>query len=155
MSALHGPRQTPATVEQWIAWCSERHMHWCEVLEQFLLRQGLQPPKKPAAELRCMRAKAAGKYFRRAHACVYYAGFLCAAGLKYDITIAHECCHAYQRYLGVKRMAWHGEMFYFLLRVVCGFRDADRFHDINPALANNVADALSASGRAKRKARIA
>jgi len=53
---------------------------------------------------------------------------------RYDETIAHEVCHAYQRALYPKS-TWHGEFFLYLLQEVCGFTDAKTTHsDYRPAV---------------------
>lgn len=59
---------------------------------------------------------------------------------KYDETIAHEVCHAFQFRLD-RSSHKHGELFRFLFNTVCGFK-RDRYHDYNVYKAKEIARIL-------------
>ncbi len=115
------------------AWILERHLFWCERIEQHGLRShgehfesGLRS-QRPDVALDSNLRSWAGQFHRRAKTCTYAVLYAFKLGNAYDETIAHEVCHAYQRYY-LRGCKSHGDMFFYLLRVVCGFDGAKRTH---------------------------
>jgi hypothetical protein len=113
-----------------VEWLQERHDFWCAHMESYARRTlaatAYIPPRPYLSYTFIMKKRALGTYNSMSHTCHYCLAYLVAVGReRYDETIAHEVVHAYQRCLnpGVKPR-WHGELFYFLLRQVCGKRDA-------------------------------
>jgi hypothetical protein len=107
----------------------ERHAFWCGELEQFA--QILHTDtKRPSLVIDAGKGGRAGYYSAKHHRCHYAASYIVQVGEKYDEVIAHECCHAYQKAL-MPHSKWHGEFFFFLLQVVCGFKHAKRCHNYN------------------------
>jgi predicted SprT family Zn-dependent metalloprotease len=109
------------TVEDW-------HNKHCQILADWATRQ--QPPyifRKPKLEIKLMGARAAGRFRRRGNMCTYYLPYLLIEGAKYEETIAHEVCHSFTKQI-MPSSKWHGDLFFFFLRIVCKFPTAERCH---------------------------
>lgn len=111
-------------------WINQRHEYWCTVVELFI-RDNFPEVKltRPSVLISDIAKKVncAGYYHQQKHKCQYFIAYRLVVKDKYDETIAHEVCHAYQNVLcpGSK---WHGEMWNFLLKKVCGFYKSQNGH---------------------------
>lgn len=114
-------------------WIRERHFYWCLRIEEYGRTAHGEPFQcvlnaiRPTLELDGNVRAWAGEFHRRERVCKYAVLYAFKIGDEFDETIAHEVCHAYQRSF-LKDCKSHGELFYYLLRVVCGFHDAKRTH---------------------------
>lgn len=116
------------TFYEWQEWMIHRHKHWCSILEYFTKDLGYHAAFHPKIEFQHAPVKWAGKYVAWRHTCIYNGLYCYYLKHDYDETIAHECCHAYQRVL-MPDSSWHGDFFHFLMIVVCGFKDASTYHN--------------------------
>ena len=74
-----------------------------------------------------LKPRVAGIYYTGTHTCTYSTPYMIVTTTQYEPTVAHECCHAFARFVwpGAK---WHGEFFMHLLRHVCGFEHEKARH---------------------------
>jgi hypothetical protein len=132
-------------------WIRERHEHWCNVLAAFADEHG-HATTRPKCEVVLNAAKWAGRYRTKNNTCYYSLPYAMVEGAHYDETIAHECCHSYQRFFAVDhngKTKWHGDFFLFLLRYVCGFKKAGFYHTTSVAKVKKVAKLLKLAVSAK------
>lgn len=103
----------------------QRHDYWCNRVSTWLQCQQLSVCDMPSCDISWLGGRACGKYFSAHHACRYYLPYAMMLGMnEYDSTIAHEVVHAYQRCLLPEAlMSYHGESFYIMMRLACGFRN--------------------------------
>lgn len=115
-----------------IQYLTDRHHFWYDHLAKWYERSGLKtPPPIPELVLNTRPIRRAGRFSVKAHRCEYTLIYCVVHGEKNDETVAHEMCHAFQQY-AMPGCEWHGEFFFFLLRVVCGFKTATKYHDMKP-----------------------
>lgn len=136
-------------LESTIEWVHERHDHWFNHLDRhwaLLERDGVKPPK---CQIKLNAPRAAGwhrRYFDGRQALITY--FVCYAISEgreaYDGVIAHEMCHHFQQEF-LPGCSNHGEMFLYLLRTVCGQKDAKRCHTFSVRKAQKIADVIQLS----------
>jgi len=133
-------------------WIEFRHWHWCAVLEKFTREHAPKvKTRRPDCSIVCRRSRASGRY-RPFDGCRYYLQYAMIEGDEYDETIAHEVAHHYQDYFKVlddgslRHCEPHGELFFFLLRYVCGFPAARRFHTVTRKRANTICEMLRTAG---------
>lgn len=129
----HEPKKDPK------AWVTERHNYWYGYLRNWCLHAGINPPLSPRCETVIDGYKKAGWYSQgpgSLRSCTYDLAYVIVAGERYDETIAHEMCHAFQRTVANGKTHKHGEIFFFLLNVVCKI-PRGKFHnyDCNKAKA--------------------
>lgn len=108
----------------------ERHSHWCEVIEDELGH--LFEWQSPLVIFTDRPHRAAAHYHLRTrtarNACEYNTIYAVLVGEAYDETIAHEVCHAAAKQMSPSS-SWHGELFLWLMRGVCGFAGHTGRHD--------------------------
>ncbi len=114
----------------WITWAEDRHNFWCEHMEKYIDALPGHAPyhyARPVPEFKNTAARWAGQYQTKRNRCKYALPYIFMLKNEYDETIAHEVCHAYQKIV-YPDSAWHGEMFHYMLRVICGFSGAKSTH---------------------------
>jgi hypothetical protein len=120
----------------------QRHGHWSEHLRQFVVSLGknsvIQPPKCTFF----LRGGNVAGHCNMIHGCSYSLAYACLYAKDFDCTVAHECCHWYQRH-AMPHSEWHGEFFLFMLRHVCGFTTAQTKHSMNDSLSRKVGKILT------------
>lgn len=120
-----------------------RHDYWCFRVDAWLLKQGLTPRLPPSCEMSWLGGRACGKYYSRQHKCKYYLPYAMMLGIdEYDDTIAHEVVHAYQRCL-MPRCKFHGESFYILMRLACGYDLKTHTHSYSVRTARHIEKMLA------------
>lgn len=129
-----------------IAQCEAWHDKYCSILAAWVPEK---LTKRPKLRLVINSAKWAGRYGPLQHTCWIDLAYGFLPENHIEETIAHEACHAYQRYLGIKTK-WHGEMFYFMLRNVCGFKTATAKHHMNVKAVKVIAQVLLSSPHNKK-----
>jgi predicted SprT family Zn-dependent metalloprotease len=125
--------------DQVLAW----HDEYCQKLEEFCLC--VMPGAvfvRPKVEFHVEGKNRAGGYSRGSHTCHYYLPYVAMGG--YEETVAHEVCHAYQKQV-LPESRWHGDFWKFLLRVVCGFENAERCHRLPVEKARKIGKLLRLS----------
>lgn len=126
-------------------WIVERHKHWCDYLQRWVESQvpvyNGRPIEIPALEIRATASKSAGMYRSATHTCRVSLPYHLLYPQHTDETIAHEVVHSYQR-RALPGCQWHGDMFLFMLRQVCGFRNAKTKHSMNVHRAKKVGELL-------------
>lgn len=121
-------------VEQLVKDTISEHNMWCSVLETFAV-QAVRPRisgtiivRRPRLVIKSNATRAQGKY--RRGVCYYSLPYMMLDFEEYKHCIAHEVCHGYQWQI-MRKSKPHGDFFFFLLRVVCGFEKAERCHHVN------------------------
>jgi hypothetical protein len=69
--------------------------------------------------------------------CTYFLPYLLIEGAKYEETVAHEVCHSLTRRV-MPQAKSHGDLFFYFLRVVCGYKNAIRCHHSDPRRARRI-----------------
>lgn len=122
----------------------QRHEYWCERVRSWLISQGVDNIKAaPTCDVSWRGERACGKYFTKTHTCRYYLPYVMMLGIEeYDDTIAHEVVHAYQRCL-LPRCKYHGESFYIMMKLACGYDLKKHTHCYSVRDAKHVAHTLA------------
>lgn len=118
------PEAVYESVESHIAWLHERHLFYFDVLARFC--QTIAIPIIECPDLMvvayCKSAKTGGYYDRRKHRIMLLLPLRMLRKDDYDEVVAHEMCHAFGVHINARcnaKFQWHGELFYFLLNIVC------------------------------------
>lgn len=111
------------------ATATELHRKYCRKLASFARNwgHGSLDIGQPDIEFKVSGTKVGGKYSSAKHCCIYMLDYMAVVDDEYEETIAHEVCHAYQQMI-LPSSKWHGDFFLFLLRNVCGFKEAGIRH---------------------------
>lgn len=117
----------------------EAHDYWCQWIRQRLERVVHHVPT-PSIIITNDAYKWAGVYLHKSHTCKYSLPYAIVAGDKYDETIAHEVCHAFQFKLQPNSIK-HGDLFFFLFHNVCEM-SRNQFHEYDVKKAKKVAALL-------------
>lgn len=124
-----------------------RHRWWCEVLDEWVLDSHLPACDPLGVAVHLDAGNKAGWYDPIARhgypgpTCHYVLPYALLYPVEYDETIAHECCHHYAHHI-LPGGHYHGDFWKFLLRIVCGFRDAQARHNFSVASARALGDIL-------------
>jgi predicted SprT family Zn-dependent metalloprotease len=120
------------------------HHKWSQHLVEFAWKIGLEKIETPAITFYTRplrRGRTAGYYTKHKHACAYSLAYHILVKQEYEVTVAHECCHAFQHQF-VKRSKWHGDLFHFLLQRVCGFPNHGATHHHDHVKARKISQLL-------------
>lgn len=126
-----------------IARIDEWHFQYCDILNRFHQERGGGPRViEPRYWLKLRGTRQAGAYYPREHRIMYSVPYaLMSPTSQLEETVAHECVHAYQRAI-MPECKYHDGFFLFLIRNVCGFRQAGFYHRENTRVAKALGDLL-------------
>lgn len=119
------------------AWLEQRHAFWFDHLTDWCTANRIPATKLPSLEIAYKPSKWAGRYYSANHKCEYAIAYTMLYGESTDEVVAHEMCHAFQANVS-PGCEWHGEIFRFLLKTVCG-KSGNRYHNMDDTTAATIA----------------